>query len=242
MIIEPAIDLKEQKVVRLHKGDFDTVHQVADDPVAVAREFAAAGATVIHMVDLDGARSGKRVNGDIVKRVIAETGMKIEMGGGIRNMDDLKAVDEMGVWRFVIGSAAVTDPDFVAEAVKVYGDRIAVGVDAKNGDVKTSGWEAGSGIHYIDFAKKMEALGVKTLIFTDIDTDGMLSGPSYKSLEALKNAVSCQIVASGGVSCNKDIENLAQMGLYGAIIGKAYYAGTIDLPEAVNCGGDQSNP
>ncbi|MCQ2443394.1 MAG: 1-(5-phosphoribosyl)-5-[(5-phosphoribosylamino)methylideneamino]imidazole-4-carboxamide isomerase [Oscillospiraceae bacterium] len=242
MIIEPAIDLKDQKVVRLHKGDFDTVHQVAEDPVAVAKEFAQAGATVIHMVDLDGARSGKRVNGEIVKRVIAESGMKIEMGGGIRCMDDLKAVDEMGVWRFVIGSAAVTDPEFVAEAVKAYGDRIAVGVDAKNGEVKTSGWESGSGIHYIDFAKKMEALGVKTLIFTDIDTDGMLSGPSYQSLENLRNAVSCQIVASGGVSCNQDIENLAQMGLYGAIIGKAYYAGTIDLPQAVRCGGDQTNP
>lgn len=242
MIIEPAIDLKDQKVVRLHKGDFDTVHQVADDPVAVAKEFAAAGAKVIHMVDLDGARSGQRINGDIVKKVIAETGMKIEMGGGIRNMNDLKAVDEMGVWRFVIGSAAVTDPDFVAEAVKVYGDRIAVGVDAKNGDVKTSGWEAGSGIHFIDFAKKMEALGVKTLIFTDIDTDGMLSGPSYRSLEQLQKAVSCQIVASGGVSCNADIENLAKMGMYGAIIGKAYYAGTIDLAKAVSCGGDQSNP
>lgn len=242
MIIEPAIDLKDQKVVRLHKGDFDTVHQVAEDPVAVAKEFAQAGATVIHMVDLDGARSGKRVNGEIVKRVIAESGMKIEMGGGIRCMDDLKAVDEMGVWRFVIGSAAVTDPEFVAEAVKAYGNRIAVGVDAKNGEVKTSGWESGSGIHYIDFAKKMEALGVKTLIFTDIDTDGMLSGPSYQSLENLRNAVSCQIVASGGVSCNQDIENLAQMGLYGAIIGKAYYAGTIDLPQAVRCGGDQTNP
>lgn len=242
MILEPAIDLKEQRVVRLHKGDFDTVHQVADDPVAVAKEFAAAGAKVIHMVDLDGARSGKRVNGDIVKRVIAESGMKIEMGGGIRSMDDLKAVDEMGVWRFVIGSAAVTDPDFVAEAVKIYGERIAVGVDAKNGDVKTAGWEAGSGIHYIDFAKKMEKLGVKTLIFTDIDTDGMLSGPNFKSLTALQQAVSCQIVASGGVSCNKDIEELEKMGLYGAIIGKAYYAGTIDLAEAVRCGGDQTNP
>lgn len=242
MIIEPAIDLKNQKVVRLHKGDFDTVHEVANDPVAVAKEFAAAGATVIHMVDLDGARSGKRVNGDIVRRVIEASGMKIEMGGGIRCMEDLKAVDAMGVWRFVIGSAAVTDPDFVAEAVRVYGDRIAVGVDAKNGDVKTAGWEAGSGIHYLDFAKKMESLGVKTLIFTDIDTDGMLSGPSFESLKKLQSAVSCQIVASGGVSNNQDISDLADMGLYGAIIGKAYYAGTIDLAQAVRDGGSQSNP
>ncbi len=242
MMIEPAIDLKDQKVVRLHKGDFGTVHQVADDPVAVAKAFAAAGAKVIHMVDLDGARSGKRVNGDIVRRVIDQSGMKIEMGGGIRCMDDLRAVDAMGVWRFVIGSAAVSDPDFVAEAVKEYGERIAVGVDARNGEVKTAGWEAGSGLNYLDFAKKMESLGVKTLIFTDIDTDGMLSGPSFACLRALQEAVSCQIVASGGVSNNKDIADLAKMGLYGAIIGKAYYAGAIDLAQAVADGGSQANP
>ena len=242
MIIEPAIDLKDQKVVRLHKGDFDTVHQVADDPVAVAKEFAAAGARVIHMVDLDGARSGKRINADIVRRVIAETGMKVEMGGGIRSMEDLKAVDEMGVWRFVIGSAAVSDPEFVAEAVKVYGERVAVGVDAKNGEVKTSGWEEGSGVHFLDFARKMQDLGVKTLIFTDMDTDGMLSGPSFESLKQLQQAVSCQIVASGGVSNNQDIVALNAMGLYGAIIGKAYYAGTIDLKAAVQTGGSQENP
>ena len=239
MILEPAIDLKDQKVVRLHKGDFDTVHQVAHDPVTVAKDFAAAGAKVIHMVDLDGARSGKRVNSDIIARVIRETGMKVELGGGIRSMADLEAVDAMGVWRMVIGSAAVTDPDFVKAAVERYGDRIAVGVDAKNGEVKTAGWEAGSGLNYLDFARQMEKIGVKTLIFTDIDTDGMLSGPSYQRLAALQRAVSCQIVASGGVSCNEDLVRLREMGLYGAIIGKAYYAGTVDLAKAVREGGPQ---
>ena len=178
MIIEPAIDLKDQKVVRLHKGDFDTVHQVADDPVAVAKEFAAAGARVIHMVDLDGARSGKRINADIVRRVIAETGMKVEMGGGIRSMEDLKAVDEMGVWRFVIGSAAVSDPEFVAEAVKVYGERVAVGVDAKNGEVKTSGWEEGSGVHFLDFARKMQA--------SDYEHYDLLIGMDYDNLRRME--------------------------------------------------------
>lgn len=242
MILEPAIDLKNQKVVRLHKGAFDTVHQVADDPVAVAKDFAAAGAKVIHMVDLDGARSGERVNGEIVRKVIAETGMKVELGGGIRSMADLRAVDALGVWRFVIGSAAVTDPDFVREAVQTYGDRVAVGVDAKDGEVRTSGWEAGSGIHFLEFAKNMEQLGVKTLIFTDIDTDGMLSGPNYESLRRLSGAVDCQIVASGGVSCNEDLLKLQEMGLYGAIIGKAYYAGTVDLPRAVAAAGCQDNP
>lgn len=242
MIIEPAIDLKEQRVVRLHKGDFATVHQVADDPVAVAAEYAKAGARVIHMVDLDGARSGKRVNSAVVKRVIDETGLLVELGGGIRSMDDLKELDALGVWRFVIGSAAVSDPGFVKAAVAAYGGRIAVGVDAKNGEVKTAGWEAGSGLDYLTFARRMEALGVKTLIFTDIDTDGMLSGPSFGALKNLQEAVSCQIVASGGVHNNEDIRRLAGMGLYGAIIGKAYYAGKIDLAQAVADGGSQAQP
>ncbi len=242
MIIEPAIDLKEQKVVRLHKGDFATVHQVAENPVAVAQEYAAAGARVIHMVDLDGARSGQRVNSAIVRRVIQETGLLVELGGGIRSMSDLRELDALGVWRFVIGSAAVSHPEFVAEAVQVYGPRIAVGVDAQNGEVKTAGWEVGSGLHYLTFALQMEALGVQTLIFTDIDTDGMLSGPSFRALEELQRATTCQIVASGGVHNNEDIRALAAMGLYGAIIGKAYYAGTIDLAEAVTDGGSQAQP
>lgn len=242
MIIEPAIDLKEGKVVRLQKGDFSTVHQVAEDPVTVAQAFADAGAAVIHMVDLDGAKSGVRVNAAIVKKVTEETGMKIEMGGGIRTVDDLKAVDAMGVWRMVIGSAAVSDPEFVREAVALYGDRIAVGCDALNGEIKTAGWIEGSGIHYLDFARRMEGIGVKTLIFTDIATDGMLSGPSFASLQQLQTAVTCQIVASGGVSNNEDIQKLNAMKLYGAIVGKAYYAGTIDLKKAVADSGSQENP
>lgn len=241
MIIEPAIDLKDGKVVRLQKGDFDTVHQVAEDPVAVAKVFAAAGARVIHMVDLDGAKSGVRINAPMVRRVAEESGMLIEMGGGIRTMADLEAVDAMGVWRMVIGSAAVSDPDFVQAAVARYGDRIAVGCDALNGEVKTAGWVEGSGLHYLDFARSMEQIGVKTLIFTDIATDGMLSGPSFGSLERLQQTVSCQIVASGGVSNNEDIRRLNAMGLYGAIIGKAYYAGTIDLAQAVADGGSQAH-
>lgn len=239
MIIEPAIDLKDGKVVRLLKGDFDTVHKVAEDPIATAQAFAAAGARYIHMVDLDGAKSGIRVNSAIVKAVAAQTGLKIELGGGIRTMADLEAVFDMGVYRAVIGSAAVTDPEFVRSAVAKYGQRIAVGVDTQEGMVKTAGWIENTGLNYVDFAKSMEALGVRTLIFTDIETDGALSGPSYARLRELQSAVSCQIIASGGVSNNEDIENLAAMGLYGAIIGKAYYAGTIDLAKAVMAGGEQ---
>ena len=242
MIIQPAIDLKDGKVVRLKKGDFDTVHQVAEDPVAVAEVFAAAGAKVVHMVDLDGAKSGTRVNAETVRRVAETSGLLVELGGGIRTMEDLRAVDAMGVWRMVIGSAAVTDPEFVREAVAAYGPRIAVGCDALDGEIKTAGWVKGSGLHYLDFARSMEKNGVKTLIFTDIATDGMLSGPSFDSLKRLQEAVDCQIVASGGVSSNEDIRRLNQMGLYGAIIGKAYYAGTIDLARAVADSGSQDRP
>ena len=238
MLIFPAIDLKDGAVVRLYKGDFATVHQVADDPLATAEAFLAAGARHIHMVDLDGAKGGKRKNGDIV-RAVAATGLRVELGGGIRSMSDLEAVFDLGVWRAVIGSAAVSHPEFVKEAVAKYGERIAVGIDAMDGIVKTAGWEQSSGLNYLDFAKSMEAIGVRTIIFTDIATDGMLSGPSFDRLAALQEAVSCQIVASGGVSSNGDLSKLNGMELYGAIIGKAYYAGTVDLAQAVKEAGEQ---
>ena len=239
MILFPAIDLKNGKAVRLYKGDFATAHQVSDDPLATARAFYAAGARHIHMVDLDGARSGVRENGAIVSAVAADSGLKVELGGGIRTMADLEAVFALGVWRAVIGSAAVSDPELVRAAVGRYGERIAVGIDAMDGIVKTSGWEQSSGLNYLEFAKSMESMGVKTIIFTDIATDGMLSGPSYDRLAALQQAVDCQIVASGGVSSNGDLARLKTMGLYGAIVGKAYYAGTVDLPAAVKEAGAQ---
>ncbi|MBE6948374.1 MAG: 1-(5-phosphoribosyl)-5-[(5-phosphoribosylamino)methylideneamino]imidazole-4-carboxamide isomerase [Ruminococcaceae bacterium] len=242
MRILPAIDLKDGKCVRLFKGDFSTVHQVSEDPVETAKIFEAAGAQLIHMVDLDGALDGKRKNGELVKRVAGSTTARIELGGGIRNMDDIRAADELGVWRFIIGSAAVSNPEFVAEAVKEYGERIAVGIDARNGYVSTHGWVKDSGISAIDFARQMEALGVKTIIFTDIDTDGTLQGPPIEKLKALREAVSCEIIASGGVAVLDDIKALRELGADGAIIGKAYYAGTIDLEEAVKEAGDQCWP
>jgi phosphoribosylformimino-5-aminoimidazole carboxamide ribotide isomerase len=238
MIILPAIDLKDGKVVRLYRGDFQTVHQVAEDPVATATAFYQAGARWIHMVDLDGAKDGSRKNEAIVKAV-AQVGLQIELGGGIRSMEDLEAVFALGVTRAVIGSAAVSHPEFVRAAVQRYGDRVAVGIDTKDGKVKTAGWIENSGLDYLEFARAMDDISVKTIIFTDIDTDGMLSGPSFDRLRALQQAVSCRIVASGGVSNNQDIRDLAAMGLYGAIIGKAYYAGTIDVAQAVADGGPQ---
>ena len=229
MLIFPAIDLKDGKVVRLHKGRFDTVHQVADDPVETAKTFCAAGARYLHMVDLDGARDGKRKNSAIVQAV-AEVGLRIELGGGIRSMADLEAVFGLGVWRAVIGSAAVSDPEFVREAVAKYGpERVAIGIDTKDGLVRTSGWEENAGLDYISFAEQMGSIGVKYIIFTDIETDGTLSGPSFDRLEALQKAVFCSITASGGVSSLEELRRLERMGVRAAILGRALYDGRLDL-------------
>ena len=240
MIVLPAIDLQDGKVVRLYKGDFDTVHPVAEDPQRTAAAFADAGARYLHMVDLDGARSGERKNGAIVRAVAERSGLRVELGGGMRSMADLEAADAMGVSRMVIGSAAVRDPAFVRAAVERYGARIAVGIDALDGIVKTAGWVESSGLDYLEFARSMEDIGVKVIIFTDIATDGMLTGPSFDRLAALQKAVSCDLVASGGVTELDDIKRLRDMGLYGAINGKAYYAGTIDLAAAVAAAGAQT--
>lgn len=233
MIIFPAIDLKDGKCVRLRKGDFDTTHQVSGSALDTAAAFAAAGAQWIHMVDLDGARNGERKNGTIVAQVAASSRLKVELGGGMRSEADLAAADAMGVERMVIGSAAVSDPDFVTRAAKKYGERLAVGIDCLDGRVRTAGWEHDSGRDGVSFAQQMEQAGVKHIIYTDIATDGMLSGPSFAQLERLRKAVSCRITASGGVTTLDDVKKLRDMGLYGAIIGKAYYAGTVDLAQAV---------
>ena len=239
MLIFPAIDVKDGRVVRLYQGDFASVHQVAEDPLATARTFFAAGARHLHLVDLDGAREGVRKNTAIV-RSLAESGLKIELGGGIRSQADLEEVFRLGVWRAVIGSAAVRNPDFVRAAAEAFGpERIAVGIDARNGSVRTAGWTEDAGLNYLDFARQMEALGVKYLIFTDIDTDGTLSGPAWDRLAALKEAVGCSVSASGGVSSNEDLRRLGGMGLYAAIVGKAWYAGQVDLARAVREGGTQ---
>ena len=240
MILLPAIDMKDGRCVRLKKGDFDTVHQVASSALETARRFADAGAAWVHMVDLDGARDGTRKNFPFIYEVIQQSGLKVELGGGIKSIPDLITVVESGVARAVIGSAAVTHPEVVTYALSQWGaDRVAVGIDCLNGKVRTAGWEEDAGLEAVDFAKRMEALGVKTIVYTDIATDGMLSGPSYGQLAALQQAVDCRIVASGGVTTLDDIKRLRDMGLYGAIIGKAYYAGTLDLAQAMKEAGNQ---
>ena len=240
MIILPAIDMKDGQCVRLQKGEFSTVSQVADNALETARAFATAGARWIHMVDLDGAREGVRTNFPQISEVIRNGGLSVELGGGIKTREDVDAVAEAGVARLVIGSAAVTQPEVVECALEQYGpERVAVGIDCLNGRVRTAGWERDSGLSGLELARQMEDKGVKTIIFTDIATDGMLSGPSYAQLHVLQKAVHCDIVASGGVATLDDVKRLRDMGLYGAIIGKAYYAGTIDLAEAVREAGAQ---
>ena len=233
MRVLPAIDLKDGQCVRLQKGDYGTAHKVAEDAVETARGFLAAGAELIHMVDLDGAKDGTHANYDVVRRVLRETGAAVELGGGIRTMADVTAVLELGVSRVIIGSAAVKNPEFVREAVAKYGDRIAVGIDALGGTVRTEGWLRDSGEDYIGFARLMESYGVRTIIFTDIDKDGMLEGPNFEQLGRLRAAVSCSIVASGGVSTLSDIRRLRELGIEEAIAGKAVYTGALDLAAAI---------
>jgi phosphoribosylformimino-5-aminoimidazole carboxamide ribotide isomerase len=233
MYVIPAIDLKNGMCVRLRKGDFETVHKVAEDPVQTAKTFEADGAEILHVVDLDGALDGQGKNRDIVSLIARETKLKIELGGGLRDMESLQIADSIGVARMVIGSAATTNPEFVAQAVSKYGDRIIIGIDAKDGIVRTSGWTESSGMDYLDFAVRMSQAGVKYIIFTDIDRDGMLSGPSVKMLDTLNRAVDCDIIASGGVSTIDDLIILKELGMYGAIVGKAIYTGNVHLAEAI---------
>lgn len=239
MKILPAIDLKDGKCVRLFKGDFETAHRVAESPLETAAAFKAAGADIMHLVDLDGAKSGERKNAEIVKSLCEKSSLRVELGGGLRKMADLEEMDALGVWRMIIGSAAVENPGFVAEAVKKFGgERIAVGIDALSGKVRTHGWVEDSGEDAFEFAKKMSSLGVGTVIFTDIERDGMLSGPPIEALERLVSALECGVVASGGMSSLSDVAAVKKAGVAGVIIGKAFYTGDIDLAAAVKLAGE----
>ena len=239
MIILPAIDIKDGKCVRLVKGDYATAHQVAESPYDTAAAFRAAGAAWIHMVDLDGAKEGKPVNTEIFERVAKESGLKVEVGGGIRHMKTIEQFLEKGISRVILGSVAVKNPDLVKEAVKEFGEKIAVGIDAKNGMVATEGWLEKSDVTYTDLALAMEDAGVRTIIYTDISRDGTLTGVNTEQLGNLNRTVSCNIIASGGVSSIVDIENCIDLKLYGCICGKAVYTGALNLMEAIGKAGEQ---
>lgn len=240
MIILPAIDIKDGKCVRLRKGEFDTAEQVAASPYDTADGFRQAGAAWIHMVDLDGAKDAKPVNSEIFCKVAAQSGLKVELGGGIRRMDTIEYYLQQGIARIILGSVAVKNPALVKEAVQHFGGQIAVGIDAKQGRVATEGWLDTSNVNYIEMAKMMEAVGVQTIIYTDISKDGMLSGVNGEQLDAINQAVSCNIIASGGVKSIADIELCKQLGLYGVICGKSIYSGSLDLAEAVAKAGVQT--
>lgn len=234
MIILPAIDIKDGQCVRLFKGDYSTASKVADDAYDVAESFVNAGAEWMHMVDLDGAKDGKRKNSELIIDVANNTDIKVEVGGGIRNMDTIEYYLENGIDRVILGSAAVKDQHFVIDAVNNFDDRIVVGIDAKDGIVCAEGWTDKSELNYIDLAKQMEQIGVKTIVFTDINQDGTLAGPNLVQLDNLSHNVSCDIVASGGISNIKDIINLHDLNIYGAITGKAIYSGNLDLKLAID--------
>lgn len=233
MIILPAIDIKDGNCVRLFKGDFGTVEKVAENPLETALQFEKAGASYLHMVDLDGAKDGKMVNRDLFAEVAKNVTMRVELGGGIRSLDAVEYYLSCGINRVVLGSAAVKDPDFVKTAVKEYGERIVVGLDAKDGYVATEGWLDVSNVDYLTMAREMEKIGVKHIVFTDISKDGTLTGPNLAQLDALNREVSCHITASGGISNIGDIRALRKLGVWGAICGKSLYKGTLELTEAI---------
>ena len=233
MLIYPAIDLYGGKAVRLYKGDYAQMTVYSKDPVAVARDFAAKGASCIHLVDLEGAKSGTTPNFETVTAIKAETGLLCEIGGGIRSMETIEKYLSAGIDRVILGTAAVTEPGFVEAAVTKYGDKIAVGIDIKDGFVAIKGWTVKSEENAMDFTEKMEKLGVKTMLCTDISKDGAMQGANHELYRELSRQFSMNIIASGGVSSMDDVQRLSKLGIHGAIVGKAYYTGAIDLAEAI---------
>ena len=239
MLILPAIDLVDGKAVRLFQGDYSKMTVYSDDPLEVARGFAEVGAKWVHIVDLDGAKTGGTPNLEIVARIARETRLHVEVGGGIRSMATVARYFDVGVSRVILGTAAVTDPGFAAEAAGSYGAQVAVGVDLKGGYVAIRGWTETSTEDGFDFCKRMQGIGFRTVICTDISRDGAMKGTNHALYRRLSAELRMNIVASGGVSTLDDVVRLREMGLYGAIIGKAYYTGAIQLAEAIEAAGEE---
>lgn len=233
MLIFPAIDLYEGKAVRLYKGNYDEMTVYSTDPVSVARDFKAQGAEQMHTVDLEGARDGGTPNLGMIERIVAETGLFVECGGGMRDMASIDRAFSSGVGRVILGTAAVSDEALLADAVQKYGEKIAVGADLRDGKVAIKGWREDSGLTAEDFLRRIEALGVRTVICTDISRDGAMRGANAELYERLQREFGLDLIASGGVSSMEDVTRLRALGLYGAIIGKAYYTGDISLRAAV---------
>ncbi|PGZ95888.1 1-(5-phosphoribosyl)-5-[(5-phosphoribosylamino)methylideneamino]imidazole-4-carboxamide isomerase [Bacillus pseudomycoides] len=237
MEIFPAIDLKNGRCVRLYQGQFQQETVMNENPVAQALLFEQLGARVLHIVDLDGAVAGRSENLSVIEDICKAVRIPVQVGGGIRSVAAIETLLSAGVMKVILGTAALYDRSFVEEAVRLYGDKIIVGIDAKNGYVATRGWLDVSETSYVQLAKEMEKVGVQTLIFTDISRDGTLAGPNFEQLQTLQDEVSLQIVASGGVSSLADVERLQDMNLYGVIIGKALYDKKVLLEEALQVTG-----
>ena len=233
MIIFPAIDLYEGKAVRLLKGDYRQMTVYSEHPEEIGAEFAAAGATHVHLVDLEGARDGSTPNLELILRLKRETGLFCEVGGGIREMETIRRYLEEGLDRVILGTAAVRDPALLERALEAYGERIAVGVDIRDGSVAVHGWTEDSGIPFLQFSEELARKGVRTLICTDISRDGAMKGANRELYRQLKEKLDIRITASGGVSTLEDIRALRSIDLYGAILGKAWYTGAIDLRTAI---------
>ena len=233
MLIYPAIDLYQGKAVRLYKGDYDQMTVYSDDPPSIAGDFAASGATHMHIVDLEGAKTGQTPNFETILEIKRRGKLFCEVGGGIRSLETLHRYLENGIDRVILGTAAVTEPSFLEEAAKIYGSKIAVGMDIKDGFVAIKGWTEKSALTALDFCRKLQDLGIQTIIVTDISKDGAMSGANHRLYRDLMERFSMQLIASGGVSSLEDVQRLSQAGMYGAIIGKAYYTGAIDLKQAI---------
>lgn len=237
MIIYPAIDMRGGKCVRLRQGNYDDMTVYENDPLKVARKWEELGASYIHLVDLDGARAGESLNGALIQQIAETVKVPVQVGGGIRTLEDIRAKVDAGVSRVILGTVAIENPSLVAEAVREFGDIIAVGIDAKDGMVATHGWEQVSDVSAVDFALKMAEIGVKTIIYTDIATDGMLGGCNVKAMAEMAAAVpGVNIIASGGIGSLSDIRALLPTGVGGVIVGKALYDERFTLPEAIEAG------
>ena len=234
MNLFPAIDLYGGKAVRLYKGNYDEMTVYNDDPVSVAKDFEACGAKYIHLVDLEGARTGETPNLDVIKRIVSETKLFAEVGGGIRSMDTIEKYISAGVSRVILGTAAVKNPSFLMAALLKYGEAVAVGVDIRDGMVAINGWTENSALHYTEFMERLISIGVRTVIVTDISRDGAMKGTNRSLYAELADQFpALNVIASGGVSSLDDVKALSDMDIYGAIIGKAYYTGAINLRDCV---------
>jgi phosphoribosylformimino-5-aminoimidazole carboxamide ribotide isomerase len=238
MIVYPAIDIKDGKCVRLTQGEFSDVTVYSDSPVEMALKWELMGAEYLHVIDLDGARIGKPQNIPIISEMAVKCGIPIQLGGGIRTIETIEIILSKGVQRIIMGTSAVVDPRLVEEAAGIFGNNLAIGIDAREGMVAIEGWAKTSEFTATEFAKKMEDIGAKTIIYTDISRDGMLKGPNLRAMEDMIKNVNVEVIASGGVSSIEDVKNLKDVGMHGVIIGKALYTCDVSLTEAIETARD----